>query len=87
MVAFAEIDLHSSGFGFDWGQTRTWTNGPGYATGSDNGSGWVDTYTPHLIQADGQTSNTLLLLTNGDTASLRSLTDASAASHANNAFR
>jgi hypothetical protein len=26
MIAFAETDLHSSGFNFNWGQTRTWTN-------------------------------------------------------------
>jgi hypothetical protein len=86
MIAFAQTDPHSSGFGFDWGQTRTWTNGPDYATRSDNGSGWVDTYTPHLMQADGQTSNMLLLLTNGETASLGSPTDAPVASHADNAF-
>src|SRR5262249_22666551 len=55
VVTIAETDLHSDGFGFPWGQTRSWTNGPGYAAGSDNGSGWVDTYTPHLIQADGST--------------------------------
>jgi hypothetical protein len=41
MVAFTETDLHSSGF--PWGQTRAWTNGPGYATGNDNGSGRVGT--------------------------------------------
>ncbi len=68
MATIAETDLHSGGFGFPWGQTRTWSNGPGYATGSDNGNGWVDTYTPHLIQADGSTSNTLIVIANGDTA-------------------
>src|SRR5579884_1667491 len=68
VATIATTDLHSSGFGFDWGQTRTWSNGAGYATGSDNGSGWVDTYTPHLIQADGSTSNTLIFLANGNTA-------------------
>jgi YD repeat-containing protein len=68
VATIAETDLHSAGFGFDWGQTRTWTNGRGYATGSDNGSGWVDTYIPHLLQADGYTSNTLILINNGDTA-------------------
>jgi hypothetical protein len=68
VVPITHTDLHSDGFGFPWGQTRTWTNGPGYATGSDNGSGWVDTYIPHLIQADGTTDNTLILITNGDTA-------------------
>jgi hypothetical protein len=68
VATIAATDLHADGFGFPWGQTRTWTNGPGYATGSDNGSGWVDTYTPHLIQADGATNNTLIYIANGDTA-------------------
>jgi hypothetical protein len=68
VATIAETDLHSDGFGFPWAQTRTWTNGPGYATNSDNGSGWVDTYIPHLLQADGSTNNTLILITNGDTA-------------------
>jgi RHS repeat-associated protein len=68
VVTLAATDLLANGFGFPWGQTRAWTNGPGYATGSDNGSGWVDTYIPHLIQADGSTSNTLILITNGNTA-------------------
>jgi hypothetical protein len=68
VVKLAETDLHSDGFGFPWGQTRSWTNGPGYATNSDNGPGWVDTYTPHLLQADGSTSNTLVYIANGVTA-------------------
>src|SRR6185437_4980878 len=66
MVAFAETGTPADNF--PWGQTRSWSNGPGYASGSDNGSGWVDTYTPDLIQADGSTSNTLVLITNGNTA-------------------
>jgi RHS repeat-associated protein len=68
VVRIAETDLHSDGFGFPWGQTRSWTNGPGYATGSDNGSGWVDTYTPHLLQADGSDNNSLLYVANGTDA-------------------
>ncbi|HEY7312113.1 MAG TPA: hypothetical protein VH643_22300 [Gemmataceae bacterium] len=68
VVTLAATDLLADGFGFPWGQTRAWTNGPGYAQGSDNGSGWVDTYIPHLIQADGSTNNTLILITNGNTA-------------------
>ncbi len=28
VVKLAETDLHSDGFGFPWGQTRAWTNGP-----------------------------------------------------------
>src|SRR5579875_1738968 len=50
VVSIAETDLHSDGFGFPWGQTRSWTNGQGYTQGGDNGNGWVDTYIPHLIQ-------------------------------------
>jgi hypothetical protein len=42
VVTIAESDLHSDGFGFPLGQTRSWTNGPGYASGSVNGNGWVD---------------------------------------------
>jgi hypothetical protein len=68
VLTIAETDLHADGYGFPWAQTRAWSNGPGYATGSDNGSGWVDTYTPHLIQADGSTSNTLILINNAETA-------------------
>jgi YD repeat-containing protein len=68
VATIAATDLHSSGFGFDWGQTRTWSNGAGYATGSVNGSGWVDTYIPHLIQSDGSTNNTIIFIANGDTA-------------------
>src|SRR5581483_7290508 len=60
VVTIAETDLHSDGFGFPWGQTRSWTNGQGYTQGGDNGNGWVDTYIPHLIQADGSTNNTLI---------------------------
>ncbi len=68
-VNIAETDLHSDAFGFAWGQTRSWSNGPGYATGSDNGNGWVDTYTPHLIQAGGWApNNTLAVIANGTTA-------------------
>jgi RHS repeat-associated protein len=68
VVRIAATDLHSDGFGTPWGQTRSWSNGPGYATGSDNGSGWVDTYTPHLLQADGFDSNSLIYVANGTDA-------------------
>jgi RHS repeat-associated protein len=68
VVTIAETDLHPEGFDFPWGQTRAWSNGPGYATGGDNGSGWVQTYAPHLLQADGSTSNTLIYIVNGTTA-------------------
>jgi RHS repeat-associated protein len=67
VVTIAQTDLHSDGAGFPWGQTRSWTNGSGYTTGSNNGNGWVDTYTPHLIEVNGST-NTLFVIANGTTA-------------------
>jgi RHS repeat-associated protein len=73
VATIAATDLHSSGFGFDWGQTRTWSNGAGYAAGTANGSGWVDTYIPHLIQSDGSTNNSMIFIANGDTASYYNL--------------
>jgi RHS repeat-associated protein len=68
VVTIAATDLHSDEAGFAWGQTRSWSNGPGYATGGDNGTGWVNSYAPHLLQADGQTSNSLIYVVNGTTA-------------------
>jgi hypothetical protein len=68
VASIAATDLHSEGSGFDWGQTRSWSSGTGYATGSVNGTVWVDTYIPHLIQADGSTANTLVVLLNSTTA-------------------
>ena len=41
--------------------------------GGVNGNGWVDTDTPHLIQADGVDSNTLIVIGNGTTASYYNL--------------
>ena len=67
VVTIAQTDLSSSGFGFPWAQNISWSNGPGYANGV-NGNGWVDTYMPHLMQADGPTNNTLVLVANGNTA-------------------
>jgi hypothetical protein len=68
VVTIAETDLHSDGFGFPWGQTRSWTNGPGYADGSDNGNGWVDTYTPHLIGEADNNGLHIIVVANGTTA-------------------
>jgi RHS repeat-associated protein len=67
-VQLGTADLSSAGFGTAWGQSRSWSNGAGYAAGSDNGNGWVDAQVPHLLQADGSTSNSLALLSNGTTA-------------------
>jgi hypothetical protein len=76
-VIIAESDLHSDGFGFPWGQTRSWTNGTGYTTGSVNGNGWVDTQMPHILQADGSTSNTIVEIGNGSTAGYYDLVNGS----------
>jgi hypothetical protein len=75
VVTIAETDVRSTGFGFPWGQTRSWTNGAGYAVNSDNGSGWVDTQTPQLLQADGSTNNTLIVINNGTSADYFDLVD------------
>jgi RHS repeat-associated protein len=81
VATIAATDLQSDGFGFTWGQTRSWSNGAGYATGSVNGFGWVDTYIPHLLQADGSTNNTLIFIANGGTAYYYDLTNGVYQSH------
>lgn len=48
-IKLAWNDLASDGFGTSWGQTRNWTNGPGYASGVYNGSGMVVSEMPHLL--------------------------------------
>jgi RHS repeat-associated protein len=68
VLKLAATDLTSDGFGTPWGQERSWSNGPGYAAGSDNGNGWVDTQQPHLLQANGTSSNSLALVSNATTA-------------------
>ena len=40
-----------------------------------NGVGWVDTYTPQLIEADGSTTDTLVVINNGTSASYFDLVD------------
>ena len=49
VVQLDTTDLQSFGFGTPWGQSRSWTNGPGYASGADNGSGMVDLNLPYLV--------------------------------------
>jgi RHS repeat-associated protein len=66
-VQLSFTDLASSGFGTPWGQTRSWTNNPGYTALGGNGSGWVDEQLPYLLQTD-TAGNTLVLVTNGTTA-------------------
>lgn len=60
------VDLVSTGFESPWFQGRSWSNGPGYDSGSTLGDGWVTTQFPNLIQIDGL--DTLALVTNGTTA-------------------
>src|SRR5262249_34848460 len=55
VVQQSTADLSSDGFGVPWGQTHTWTNGPGYDSQSSNGSGVVDTQLPSLIQVNSTT--------------------------------
>ncbi len=57
-------DLESDGFGQAWGQTRSWTNAIGaFPTTALNGTGWIITQLPYLLQANN--GNTLVLVTNG----------------------
>jgi RHS repeat-associated protein len=65
-VKLTTADLESDGFGVPWGQTRSWTNGPGYAAGSVNGFGTVVSQMPSLVQVSGDA--TVALVTNGTTA-------------------
>ncbi len=59
-------DLESDGFGAPYGQSRSWTNGPGYAAVSVNGTGMVDIDQPHLDQVNG--NNTVAVITSGTDA-------------------
>jgi hypothetical protein len=66
VAQIASTDLMSNGFGSHWAQTRSWTNGPGYAADEVNGVGWVDTQMPYLLQIGG--TSTLAGISNGMTA-------------------
>ena len=57
--------MSSSGDGPDWGQTRSWTNAIGYSTGGVNGSGWVDSQMPHLVEENG--TSTLAVVADAQT--------------------
>jgi hypothetical protein len=62
-------DLTSDGFGAPWGQTRSWSNTPGYAAVSrslgqplsSNGNGWVDTQLP-FVEPDNNFSTAIVIL-------------------------
>ncbi len=66
VVAVTDTQLTSSGFGMPWGQTLSWSNGTGYATDASNGSGWVSSQLPYLMEASG--TNSLVAITNSTTA-------------------
>ena len=53
-------DLSSGGFGIPWGQTRSWSNGAGYAGRGTNGMGTVSSHLPSLRRGNG--GNTLAVV-------------------------
>src|SRR5262245_40290068 len=64
VVQLSWQDLSSDGFGTRWGQTRSWTNGAGYAANAFNGNGMVNTQMPFLVQ----TGTSVAVVTNGTDA-------------------
>jgi YD repeat-containing protein len=67
VITLSTNDLGSSGFGTPWGQSRSWSNGPGYAATVWNGNGWVLTQAPYLQQVVGD-DNHIVLVTDDSTA-------------------
>jgi YD repeat-containing protein len=55
LVKIATTDLSSDGFGFPWGQTRSWSNDVGFGSSGVNGNGWDVTQMPSLKQVSGST--------------------------------
>ncbi len=70
LSAFARSDLASTGFGTNWGQTFSWTNGPSYAATTFNCNGTVDAPVPYLRQ--NKFSTEIVVISNGVDALLRS---------------
>jgi RHS repeat-associated protein len=62
-VKLSSTDIESEGFGFHWGQSRYWSNMPGYSASGVNGNGWVVTQLPYLRQTASGT--TIVVITNG----------------------
>jgi RHS repeat-associated protein len=62
-VNLTTTDLRSGGFGTPWGQTRSWSNVPGYPGHASNGSGVVDLQLPYLLEANQ--GNTTIAVTSG----------------------
>lgn len=67
VVSISMPDLSSFGFGTPWGQDRTWTNGPGYATQGVNGNGVMASEMPYLMGLD-EDLNSIVEISNGTTA-------------------
>jgi RHS repeat-associated protein len=65
VINYQMADLNSAGFGASWGQSRSWSNRPGYAGDSLYGFGTVDAGMPHLADVGG---GTVALVSNGTTA-------------------
>jgi hypothetical protein len=66
VVRLDTTDLQSFGFGTPWGQSLSWTNGPGYAALSSSGNGTVAEYEPYLLQVNGL--NTVAVILSGTNA-------------------
>ena len=66
VVDLETTDLESDGFGAPFTQSRSWTNGAGYAAVEDNGTGMVDIDQPYLLQVSG--NNTVAAVTSGTDA-------------------
>jgi RHS repeat-associated protein len=63
VVELMTTDLTSSGFGVQWGVTRSWTNGAGYASTSFYGAGEVVSQLPYLLSLNS--GNTVSVISNG----------------------
>ncbi|HEV3447791.1 MAG TPA: DUF4214 domain-containing protein [Gemmataceae bacterium] len=54
----------ANGFGRQWGDMLSWTNGAGYAANGSNGAGLVDDELPHLVQ-EGSPNTSIAVVTTG----------------------
>ncbi len=52
-IQLTNPDLASAGFGNPWGQTRTWSNNPGYYGANLTGTGWNVSQMPFLQSQPG----------------------------------
>ncbi len=67
-VNLTATDIELTGYGFDWGQSRHWSNMPGYSASGVNGSGWVISQLPYLRRTapkNGDADATIVVITNG----------------------